>query len=195
VFPSLWWHHGYYDIKSKDKVILTAQLFAIPRSDIGSSKRSQQKTSLMTSYIQGQFDPSKLNGLTEDLFLHWDDKYSAEKFPPATKFFGLIDKAKKCHILHDQIHQVPKTEQLVFAFEEEVGDITVESVWLIKKTKEDDGFQEWHQDMKHRITKTIVVNVGSGVVSKEEQDVNPVLMRNPSSKNYFFSVADGWKIL
>ena len=200
VFPSLWWHHGYYDIKSEDKVVFTAQLFATPRSDIGSSKRSQRKNSVMTSYKQGRFDPSKLKGLSEDLFLHWDDNYSADKFPPATKFFGRIDKGKNRHILQDQIHQVPKIEQLVFAFEEEVGDITVDSVWLIKKTREDDGFQEWHQDMKHKLTKTIVVNVGTGVVSvkaksdDEVEVISPVISKVLSNK-YFYSVADAWKHL
>jgi hypothetical protein len=51
----------------------------------------------------------------------------------------------------------------VLSFEDKFKDITVDSVWLIKKTKQDDGFQEWHQDMKIKITTTIVVNVGSGV--------------------------------
>jgi hypothetical protein len=48
----------------------------------------------------------------------------------------------------------------VLAIKKLVGDITVGSLWLLKKTISDDGFQEWHQDMKHKITKTIVVNVG-----------------------------------
>jgi hypothetical protein len=48
---------------------------------------------------------------------------------------------------------------------------------------------------RNRITKTIVVNVGSGVVSKEDKDASPVLRCNGSSNNYFFSVADGWKHL
>ncbi len=44
--------------------------------------------------------------------------------------------------------------------EDQIGHITVDSVWLIKKTRVDDGFQEWHQDMKHNITMTVIVNVG-----------------------------------
>jgi hypothetical protein len=44
--------------------------------------------------------------------------------------------------------------------EERLGNITVDSVWLIKKTKGDDGFQQWHQDLKHSITTTVIVNVG-----------------------------------
>jgi hypothetical protein len=28
VFPSLWWHHGYFNIYSQDKIFFTVQLFA-----------------------------------------------------------------------------------------------------------------------------------------------------------------------
>jgi hypothetical protein len=48
VFPSLWWHHGYYDIKDDEKVIFTAQLFATPSSDIGNTKRSNRRNSKLT---------------------------------------------------------------------------------------------------------------------------------------------------
>ena len=52
--------------------------------------------------------------------------------------------------------------------------------------KQDDGFQEWHQDMKIKITRTIVLNVGSGVdedkmsmTETKEDDKNVVsLMAN-----------------
>ncbi len=160
-FPSLWWHHGYYDIKDDEKVIFTAQLFATPSSDIGNTKRFNRRNSQMSTDSQGQL--SALNGLVEDLFLEWDHKYSADQFPPASKFLGRVDKAKNRHIRKHQIHLLPKIERLVLSIEEKFKDITVDSVWLIKKTKQDDGFQEWHQDMKTKITTTIVVNVGSGV--------------------------------
>ena len=38
VFPSVWWHHGYISINTPDNIFFTAQLFATPRSDIGSSQ-------------------------------------------------------------------------------------------------------------------------------------------------------------
>ena len=109
-----------------------------------------------------------------DLYVNWDEEYSATKFPPAKKFFGEIDRDKNRHILSDQIHKVPKIQRLDLAIEEEVGDITVDSVWLIKKTISDDGFQEWHQDFKHKITRTIVVNVG--VVSKDDNLVEVIVV-------------------
>jgi hypothetical protein len=166
----------------------------------------------MNTYSHGQL--STLNGLGQDLFLEWDRKYSADRFSPALKFLGQVDKAQNRHILKHQIHLLPKIERLVFAFEEKFSDITVDSVWLIKKTKQDDGFQEWHHDMKTKITNTIVVNVGSGVkedkmsiVSKEDRnnmvskanpdnvDHSPVLRHNASLKKCFFSVKDGWNIM
>jgi hypothetical protein len=41
--------------------------------------------------------------------------------------------------------------------------LSVDLVWLLRKQKQGDGFQGWHQDFSlgSRITKTIVVNVGS----------------------------------
>ncbi len=65
------------------------------------------------------------------------------------------------------------------AIEEEVGDITVDSVWLIKKTIADDGFQEWHQDFKHKITKTIVGNVGVASTDKNTVEVRVVNEDDP----------------
>ena len=181
VFPSLWWHHGYYDIKDDEKVIFTAQLFATPSSDIRSTQRSNRRNSQMSTYSHGQLSISTLNGLGEDLYHEWDGKYSADQFPPASKFLGQVDKAKNRHILKHQIHLLPKIERLVFSFQENFNDISVDSVWLIKKTKQDDGFQEWHQDIKTKITRTIVLNEGSGVdedkmsmTETKEEDKNVV---------------------
>ena len=207
VFPSVWWHHGYISINTPDNIIFTAQLFATPRSDIGSSQRSLRKTSNTKTYSQGTVDSTLVNTLMTDLYMNWDEDYSATKFPPAKNFFGKVDRDKNRHILHDQIHKVPKIQRLVLAIEEEVGDITVDSVWLIKKTIADDGFQEWHQDMKHKITKTIVVNVG--IVSSKD-DLAPVLCidddkahtpelvlrkRIKQSNIQWAPLAEGWKLV
>ena len=161
VFP-LWWHRGFVNIQTKNKVIITVQLFATPSNAVTSQRSKRTK---MEAHVVGRF--FALNGLTEDLFSHWDETYSVEKFPPATKFFGAIDKSKNRHILKHQISQVPKIEQLVLAFEKKLGDISVDSVWLIRKEMGDDGFQEWHQDMKYKITKTIVLNGGVAMSASE----------------------------
>jgi hypothetical protein len=74
-----------------------------------------------------------LNGLGEDLYHEWDGKYSADQFPPASKFLGQVDKAKNRHILKHQIHLLPKIERLVFSFQENFNDISVDSVGSSRK--------------------------------------------------------------
>jgi hypothetical protein len=160
VFPALRWHHGYYNIQSKGTVIFQAQLFATPSSAMGSS-RTVRRDIAMTSHKEGNFCLTReLKPLSDDLLHHWDDTYSADIFPPPKNFLGKIDKSKNRSIPQNLFYLVPKIEQLVYAFEEIVGGITVESVWVLQKSNDDDGFQGWHQDMKHRISTTIVVNVG-----------------------------------
>jgi hypothetical protein len=45
--------------------------------------------------------------------------------------------------------------------------LSVNMVWLLRKSKEGDGFQGWHKDLYlgGQITKTIVINVGSKVIN------------------------------
>ncbi len=47
-------------------------------------------------------------------------------------------------------------------------NLTINIVWLIQKSKEDYGFQEWHRDFKYKITATIVVNVGAVTKNKSQ---------------------------
>jgi hypothetical protein len=53
--------------------------------------------------------------------------------------------------------------ELVQLFENKYKHLAIRSVWLIKKSKENDGFQVWHRDfwLGHEVTSTIVVNVGT----------------------------------
>ncbi len=97
VFPSRWYHHGYYNIKS-DKLFYTAQLFAM-----GSSKPEAWQNitcKVNRSMIQGHVAESKLRELTEDLRDNWDTTYSVSLFPPSKEFKGeKIDVTKNRHIL------------------------------------------------------------------------------------------------
>ena len=59
---------------------------------------------------------------------------------------------------------------LITKFESDYRELRVKSVWIIKKSKENEGFQSWHQDFfleTGGIITTIVVNVG---VYKNEDD-------------------------
>ncbi len=55
-------------------------------------------------------------------------------------------------------------------FETLLPYLSVDLVWLLRKSKEGDGLQRWHKDfyMGGRITKTIVINVGSKVINNED---------------------------
>jgi hypothetical protein len=97
VFPSRWYHRGYYNIES-NKVFYTAQLFAM-----GSSKpEAWQNITLKinTDMIQGHVAESQLRELTEDLRDNRDTTYSVNLFPPSKEFEGKkIDVTKNRHIL------------------------------------------------------------------------------------------------
>jgi hypothetical protein len=55
--------------------------------------------------------------------------------------------------------------------------LSVDLVWLLRKSKEGDGFQRWHKDfyMGGQITKIIVVNLGS---KERENEGTPVSFGN-----------------
>ena len=64
------------------------------------------------------------------------------------------------YVRFKDIAKLPKLQRVMTEIEDQIGHITVDSVWLIKKTNSSDRFQNWHQDMKHTITMTVIVNVG-----------------------------------
>ena len=172
----------FYIIPFHVLVIFQAQLFATPSSGIMDETRSVRRNIAMTSHKVGNFCKARqvtLEPLVHDLLHHWDDKFSVDKFPPSSKFQDRkIDKSKNRHILSHHIHLLPMIQQLCLAFEEIIGGITVDSVWLLKKLKGDDGFQGWHQDLPHKITTTIVVNVGVATLRKlsplkSHEDISP----------------------
>ncbi len=74
-------------------------------------------------------------------------------------------------------HEVPLLKNLVDTFESMLPDFSVNLVWLLRKSKDGDGFQGWHKDfyMGGRIPKTIVVNLGS---KERENEDTPVSFGN-----------------
>ncbi len=83
--------------------------------------------------------------------------------------------------------QVALLKNLVDTFETMFSYLSIDLVWLLRKSKEGDGFQGWHKDflLGKRITRTIVINVGS-----KERD-NEVTTRS-FDKDISFEV-DDWK--
>jgi hypothetical protein len=74
--------------------------------------------------------------------------------------------------------QVPLLKNLVDTFETMFPYLSVDFVWLLCKSKEGDGFQGWHKDflLVQRITKTIVINVGSKGRDNEESTRSVTMM-------------------
>ncbi len=80
VFPSRWYHHGYYNIKS-NKIFYTAQLFAMGSCSPEAWQHITRKAN--RNMIQGHVAESKLRELTEDLHDNWDTTNSVNMFPPS----------------------------------------------------------------------------------------------------------------
>ncbi len=114
--------------------------------------------------IQGHLQESWLTQLTQDICYNWDTTYSVNVFPPAKAFDGeKIDPTRNRHILRVMFQGVPLIAELVKYFEEKYTNLEVRSVWIIEKSRENDGFQSWHRDFYLRtdVTTTIAVNVGA----------------------------------
>ena len=112
--------------------------------------------------VQGRVEESWLAQLTQDICNNWDTTYSVNAFPPAKAFDGdKIDATKNRHILRAMFQGVPWIAELVKYFEEKYKHLEVRSVWMIEKTKENDGFQVWHRHREFyfgtEVTTTIVV--------------------------------------
>ncbi len=155
-FPSMWYHHGYYSIKPTHTVF-QAQLFAIHSPD-PTKDRLTRNTTKMDYFVKGRIDITSLDKLTEELVANWNTTYSDKLFPTCSLFDGeSVDKDKNRHI-----DDVPRIRDLVHIFEEKFKHLRIDSVWLLKKTSSNDGFQGWRRDfaLGQKITTTIVVNVG-----------------------------------
>jgi hypothetical protein len=81
-----------------------------------------------------------------------------------------VDRESIRQIYKKYFTQVPLLKNLVDTFETLLPYLSVDLVWLLRKSKEGDGFQGWHKDfyIGGRITNTIVINVGSKVINNED---------------------------
>ena len=161
VFPLRFYHRGYYWIAS-NMTYYTAQLFCKISDNAEAWQNVTRKVNQIT--IQGRVEESWLAQLMQDIRHNWDTTYSVNKFQPAKAFDGdKIDATKNRHILRAMFQGVPWIAELVKYFEEKYNHLEVRSVWMIEKSKENDGFQGWHRDfyLGTEVTTTIVVNVGA----------------------------------
>ena len=85
-------------------------------------------------------------------------------FPPGKAFDGeKINSTKNRHIPSGMFLGIPLIVELVKYFEDKYTHLEVHSVWISKKSRENDGFQHWHRDfyLGTEVTTTIVVNEGA----------------------------------
>jgi hypothetical protein len=97
VFPSRFYHRGYYRIAS-NMTYYTVQLFF----KISDNQKTWQNmtTTFNKNIIQGRLQESWLTQLTQDICINWDTTHSVNVFPPAKAFDGeKIDPTKNRHIL------------------------------------------------------------------------------------------------
>jgi len=161
LFPSRWWHKGYYTINSR-RVYITAQLFCTADMSMDSSSRHTRTHNLKMK--QGKIAMEQMIGVSDDLYNNWDSTYSNSKFRPSKAFNGeAINHCNNRHLRQETFRNIPKLNGLIETFKAAHSDLNVHSVWIIRKTKGNMGFQDWRRDFylsTGGIIATIVVNVG-----------------------------------
>ncbi len=131
---------------------------------------------------------SNLLELRIDLVNNSNIHYSNPDYQPCKNFSGgPVDRTSNRQIYKKHFTQVSLLKNLVDTFETMFPCLSVDLVWLLRKSKEGDGFQGWRKDflLGQRITKTIVINVGS---KERDNEVSTRSLNNDAS----FEV-DDWK--
>ena len=189
-FPSSFFHRGYFKMK-ENQIVVTAQLFA---SDNGSSpnhpSRHLASKNSMDAVNNGMLTID-LTRLSEDVLLRWDVNYPISEFAPCKSFGGVwINTESNRQIHKSKFARVPYIARLVKAFEEKYHSLSIDQVWLIRKSHSELGFQRWHQDLpklegERAIVKSIVVNIGQMTARFPEDDGSTLLVEDnkPSDEN------------
>jgi hypothetical protein len=159
-FPSRWWHRGFYEIRSQ-KEYYTAQLFCTAAQDPKSwTNQTHKQNRNMTT---GRLPKDQISDISRDIQDNWDTTYSLKNFGPSKAFDSKkIDPGSNRHLQDGTFRDIVHVNNLVEYFENRFRQLHVKSVWLIKKTRHNDGFQGWHRDfyLNTDVISTIVVNVG-----------------------------------
>ena len=182
-FPSSFFHRGYFKMK-ENQIVVTAQLFA---SDNGSSpnhpSRHLASKNSMDAVNTGMVTID-LTRLSEDVLLRWDVNYPISEFPPCKSFGGVRIKTESNRQIHkSKFARVPHLARLVKAFKDKYNSLSIDQVWLIRKSHSEVGFQRWHQDLpklegERAIVKSIVVNIGQMTARFPEDDGSILLLKD-----------------
>jgi hypothetical protein len=124
-----------------------------------------------------------ITSLSNDVLTDWDSSYPVATFP-ACKFFGgsKINQESNRQIHRSQFHLLPHIVTLVNYFEGNDKTLSIDQVWLIRKSESEEGFQRWHRDLpklegERSIVKTIVVNLGHTEQEEVQLDKSSVVNR------------------
>ncbi len=119
---------------------------------------------IMTTQVKGTMRCVKLTELSNDILENWNKaKYPKKKFKPAKHFVGEeIDLSKHRNIYRKDFHLLKQLIEFVVTVESLHNHIKIDSIWIMAKSKYNNGFQRWHKDFQlgTKITTTIVVNIG-----------------------------------
>jgi hypothetical protein len=90
---------------------------------------------------QGCLDKSTLSELRDDLIHNWEILDSNPDYLPCKNFSGgPVDRASNRQIYKKHFNQVPLLKNLVDTFETMLPYLSINLVWLLRKSKEGDGF-------------------------------------------------------
>jgi hypothetical protein len=156
IFSANCFHCGYFSIQS-DSIYYTAQMFAMP------SGRATQRSSL-TSFMAAKATIvcNELTNLNKDILKNFDDeKYQNEDFKPPKEFDNNYINPKYHRVIRrEHFTRLKQLDNFVKYFESKHPQVQIETVSIMAKSKNNSGFQRWHQDKMKLITTTIVVNIG-----------------------------------
>ena len=160
MFPSSSFHHGYFSIKLNG-IYYTAQIFAKP-SELTSRASTSRKSLFMTSEIKGTMTCQQVTDFSNDVIQHWNTTYKNKKYNPAKGFDGeQLNSDYHCHIRRKDFQSLNVLEEFVKYVESILYTIQIDSIWIMAKSKQNKGFQKWHQDkVGMNVTTTIVMNIG-----------------------------------
>jgi hypothetical protein len=114
MFPSRWWHRGYYEIRS-EKVYYAAQLFCVAAQDPDSWCLSTCKQNKNMKI--GRIPEMQMHNVSRDITQNWDLTYLETKFPPSKAFDGEIDRGTNRHLKGKAFREIPYMYGLVQYFE------------------------------------------------------------------------------
>jgi hypothetical protein len=119
--------------------------------------------------------------LSNSVLMNWDTDYPNNKLKPPQGYKPeTVNTDQNCVVAREHLQDCRYLSNLVTKFKEEYICLEVQSVWLIWKLKEDDGFQDWHQDLVNngRTVYTIIVNLGSLELEAVTGEINNIKVDN-----------------